>query len=405
MMGNARKISHRQDDLASLMELVAMMTSGMSLEHILSEATSRTKDMMNVDACTIRLIEGKYLSMGAASGYGQTNRRHHRIKIDKLLSDCLTRCEPIVLEDMETAAHIATTWKSRASTEQFRSYLGVPMAAGGRSIGILSLYSRTPHKWTQRKIELATTVANSIAVVIENVRLLQDIKESAERYRELAKIGQLTTALAHEVKNPLAAMSTVVDVLKQVQGLSGEDKELFQIIVDEVDRIKIIIDDFIRYARPAPLRLIKSDVNKLARETVQLLESQAPANVRTKLSLETKLPKVRLDTNQIRQVLINLILNAFDAMPDGGSVECSTASVLEENNGAAVKISVTDTGIGLTTEVRTHLFEPFFSTKDKGSGLGLAISKQIVENHSGKIIIENGVNMGTTFSIFLPDEK
>ena len=234
----------------------------------------------------------------------------------------------------------------------------------------------------------------------EKRTLIHQDQAFEKKYQQL--LEESAIALAHEVRNPLTAMITAIDILNQAQEISDENKSLIQILKSEVLHLKKLLDEFVKYTRPTPIKLSKTDIGELVTETIDMLAPQTPANVKTVLSLDKNLPKIEIDVDQIRQVLINIIINAFEAMPSGGILQCTTKFVPIKDDGSAIKICISDTGPGFTKEIRPHLFEPFFSTKENGTGLGLTISRKIIENHGGKIMVDNGSVNGARFTILLP---
>jgi signal transduction histidine kinase len=225
----------------------------------------------------------------------------------------------------------------------------------------------------------------------------------------LAALGAMAAGLAHEVKNPLGAIKGAAQLLAEAQPRKS-DEEFVGIILEEVDRLDRVVSSILDYARPRSTEVDPIDVNGAVRRTLQILApSHDDDQVAITLELSENLPQVRIDAEQLRQVVMNLVTNAVQAMGGSGRVSIATAYRRTARatwpvtlaNGA-VEIRVADTGPGISTKVLKNLFIPFFTTKAKGTGLGLAISQRIVQNAGGTIDVQTTAGVGTTFIVVLP---
>jgi len=228
------------------------------------------------------------------------------------------------------------------------------------------------------------------------VKLRQAIAEQ-DRLSRLAATGELAATLAHEIKNPLNAISGCATYIgKNFRGHLIE--EFVSIINDEVSRINKLTMTLLNFARSVKPDMRPSDINKIVNETVALLSSEfSERGVSVGRELSDRIPMISLDYNQIKQVLINLLVNSFDAVERGGTIKVRT--FLSNGN---VHISVEDNGRGIRQEDIGNIFNPFFTTKTRGTGLGLSISKKIVREHNGDIIVESVPGVGSKFTILLP---
>ena len=221
------------------------------------------------------------------------------------------------------------------------------------------------------------------------------------RVDQLASLGQLAAGLAHEIKNPLAGIQGALELLRD----DSKDEATVRLhgeMLAELGRVNGILQRLLESGRPAPLRLVRTDLAQLLEETAELFR---PSLRRRHVELTTqtadRLPAVHVDAAKIRQVLVNLIQNAAEAMPEqGGHVAIRASGFPQE---AAVVVAVEDDGPGIPPEHLKSLFEPFFTTKYAGTGLGLAISKSLVEQHGGHIEVSSAPGSGTSFLLFLPE--
>jgi signal transduction histidine kinase len=257
-------------------------------------------------------------------------------------------------------------------------------------------------------LDLFRLLAAQAAITIENSRVYERMKERDR----LAALGEMAAGLAHEIRNPLGAIKGAAQLLVTPEGTPVEGHvqkdvtEFLQIIVEEVNRLNRVVSQFLDYARPYKGDAQEIDVNEVVRKTVQLLEQQS-GEVKLQLRLEDALPRVRGDAEQLRQVFLNLGLNALQAMPGGGSLTITTAQRaarrrVEAGLASFVEIRFHDTGKGIAREHLKNLFIPFFTTKEKGTGLGLPISQRIITQHGGQIEVRSEAGKGTTFTVYLP---
>jgi signal transduction histidine kinase len=236
----------------------------------------------------------------------------------------------------------------------------------------------------------------SQAFNIMSVRLCNAIDEQ-ERYCRLAATGELAATLAHELKNPLNAIGGAAAYIgKNYRGELIE--EFVKIISYEVARINKLATNLLCFARPLTAEPLPNDVNKVVQETVSLLSKEAlEQGIRLTGSLAGEMPPVICDHNQVKQVLINLIINAFAAIDGKGEVAISTCIFRDR-----VAVTVTDSGSGIRPEDLKHIFNPFFTTKTRGTGLGLAISKKIACEHGGDLTVASVYGKGSEFTLSLP---
>ncbi|MEJ2086203.1 MAG: ATP-binding protein, partial [Acidobacteriota bacterium] len=219
---------------------------------------------------------------------------------------------------------------------------------------------------------------------------------------QLASLGQLAAGLAHEIKNPLAGIHGALEILREDSSANQSNAELYDEMISELDRVNDTLQSLLRSARPSTVRLAKVDLTQLIREVHKLM---APGlrrqEVRLELDIETEALEVQADSAKMRQVLINLVQNAADAMADGGGTVTIRATRLPGEVGGTI-VAVQDNGPGIPEDQLGKIFEPFFTTKFTGTGLGLAIARSLVEQHGGSLEVESTAGQGTTFYIVLP---
>jgi two-component system sensor histidine kinase HydH len=274
-------------------------------------------------------------------------------------------------------------------------------------LGMLALRDeRLREAYSSDEIELFRGVAASIGVTMQNSQVYERMKERDR----LAALGQMAAGLAHEIRNPLGSIKGAAQYLQPIgnQLADGGTKEFLDIIVEEVNRLNKIVSQFLDYARPYRGDQTPLDVNDVVRKTLHLIEKEEGAGrVDINANLADGLPTVRADAEQLRQVFLNLAINALQAMPSGGRLQVSTSLRRSTRRGAAaafLEVRFRDTGHGIPVGDVRNLFIPFFTTKEKGTGLGLPISQRIIENHGGTIEVRSQLGAGATFTVLLPIE-
>jgi two-component system NtrC family sensor kinase len=226
-----------------------------------------------------------------------------------------------------------------------------------------------------------------------------------------AGIGRLAAGVAHEINNPLTGVLTFTHMLLRRRDLDEQVRADLQTIAQETERVRRIVKGLLDFSRQTRLDREPVDVNRLVRATAGLVENQALVNgINLQLRLTEEIPEITLDRNQIQSVIMNMIINAFDATPPGGTVTVSTGISVAAGNTEqkGVEVVIADTGCGIPQENLGKLFDPFFTTKEvgQGTGLGLSVSYGIVERHGGVIRVQSEVGKGSTFTVWLPlDEK
>jgi two-component system, NtrC family, sensor histidine kinase PilS len=242
-------------------------------------------------------------------------------------------------------------------------------------------------------------------VNFQDLTELRRLEVQMRRAERLAVIGGVAAGVAHEIRNPLAAISGSIELLRGAAPAEGENRALYDIVLREVDRLNGLVSDLLDYARPRARVPIAMDLVPLLEETVRVFgQDRSHANVRVVLRPSGTADGIRLDADpaQLRQVVWNLLRNGAEAMPEGG--EATVSMRLVDDDGWA-ELAVTDTGVGIPADELDKIFEPFYTTKSRGSGLGLATVQRIVVEHGGTIAVASTVGKGTTFTVRIPVER
>ena len=252
-------------------------------------------------------------------------------------------------------------------------------------------------------------------VIFQDVSDVVEMERDLRRSERLAAVGELSASMAHEIRNPLAAISGAIQMLQREGegGRGGEQsRRLMDIVLRETDRLNRLLTEFLEYARPGPLRREPLRLEETVAEVLAIFDASRPEATTVSVAIEPGL-RLRADPGQLRQLLWNLLLNAAQAMPEGGSigVDAHASRPPQEGPGGGrndgleggwIELGVRDGGVGIPAEVLDRIFDPFFTTKPGGTGLGLATVHRIVEEHGGSIRVQSSAGKGTSFHVRLP---
>jgi signal transduction histidine kinase len=283
----------------------------------------------------------------------------------------------------------------------------LPLISKGQLIGMINLSHKfNKDIYSHEDIELLSTLANQTTVAIENARLYDDLKKSKSYIRRadrLASLGTLTAGIAHEIRNPLVAIKTFTQLLPERIDDEEFRNHFLNIASGEVDRISALVTELLEFARPSEPKFELEDINGILDGMILLVSTETKSKrIDILKDYGSDLSPITIDREQMKQVFLNMLLNAIEATPENGKIYVKTRSYTKPDGEPYIQIEFTDTGCGIRPEYLEDIFTPFFTTKEKGSGLGLSISNQIIQDHKGYIDVESQVNRGTSFFINLP---
>ena len=315
--------------------------------------------------------------------------------------------EIIIREELAKGMHISGLNHVINEMSSLEAEASIPLISKGQLIGMINLSHKfNKDIYSHEDIELLSTLANQTAIAIENAKLYEDLKKSKSYMRRadrLASLGTLTAGLAHEIRNPLVAIKTFIQLLPE----RLEDEEFrnhfLKIASGEVDRISLLINELLDFARPSDPKFELEDINNILDGMILLISTEAKKKqIHIIKNYAADLPPVNIDREQIKQVFLNILLNAVEATTENGEITVKTRSFVKTEGESYIQIEFTDTGRGIPKEHLEDIFNPFFTTKATGSGLGLSISNQIIQDHKGYIDVESQLDKGTSFFINLP---
>jgi signal transduction histidine kinase len=391
-----------QERFEALFSISAEIFSTLQLEEVLQRVVAHACRLMEARVASILLIDKEAETLRPAATYGASVdylALPDREVAASLTGEVIKTGMPLYIPDVreETRYRVADL----ARREGLCTLLAVPLRTKTDVIGVLNVYTGEPRSFAESDVRLLTLLAAQSAIAIENATLHQNEMEARERLRQsekLAALGKLSAGLAHELRNPLNTISMLIYAMTQELPADGPFGADLQIVQGELRRMSLLIDQFLEFARPRPPHFQRERLEEIMEETLLLLGPEARnRGIMIYREWDKNLPRVWVDGAQIKQVFLNLLLNALQAMPNGGKL-----TVRLHVSGGSLLTAITDEGVGICPEVRANLFQPFFTTKQRGTGLGLSISQRIVEGHNGRLRLFSQPGAGTTVIVRFP---
>jgi two-component system NtrC family sensor kinase len=298
--------------------------------------------------------------------------------------------------------------------------MAAPLPAPKGVMGVLVVANWQTTPYTPEELRTLQAVGSTMSVALENARLYAEQqrllreKEQAQAQliysKKMAALGRLAASFAHEINNPLQAIQGCLTLThEELEGEQRPEKltRYLGVVGAEIDRIATIVRNMRGFYRPVREGRVPTDVHAVLESVLELSRKQLQQHdIAVERHWAPELPHIQANPDHLKQVFLNLVLNAIDAMPQGGTLRISSAPAQIRQDGAqpqpAARVEFSDTGIGMSPEAQSRLFEPFFTTKEQGSGLGLSTSYGIIQAHNGQIEVESQAKVGTTFTILLP---
>ena len=395
----------------SLVNVGQTINSTLNLDDALKIITREACQLMTGKMSSVLLLDDsrEWLDLRASCGAGEAYLNKPRLSVaESLLGIVLRRKKPIQVENVQTSSRYQNVEIARH--EGLISLLSVPLVFGGQAIGALSVYTGKPHVFSNEEVRILFALADLSAIAIEKARLYErivDVEEQMRQNEKLSALGLLAAEVAHEIRNPLTVMKMLyhsLDLKFPKGDPRARDAEMMR---EKMEHLNKIVEQILDFARTAEPEFVPVSLNELIEELGLLTRHKlTQQNIQLARKLEPKLPPVMADPAQLEQAFLNLILNAVEAMPNGGQLTIVSRTLCaSEGSGKPTHVVVEfkDTGHGMTKEQRARAFTSLIqTTKRKGSGLGLAIVARICEAHRARIEIKSNPGRGTTIGITLP---
>jgi signal transduction histidine kinase len=394
----------------SLVNVGQTINSTLNLDDALRVITREGCQLMTAKMCSLLLLDetGEWLDLKASFGAGQAYLQKPRLSAgESLVGMVVRRKKPVQVENVQTSGRYQNVEIARR--EGLVSLLSVPLIFAGEAIGTLSVYSGERHSFSNEEIRILSALAQLSAIAIEKARLYErivDVEEQLRQNEKLSALGLLAAEVAHEIRNPLTVMKMLYHSM-DLKFPAGDPRARDAVIMGEkMDLLNRIVEQILDFARSTEPKLSLVNVNELLDDLSLLTRHKLKnQNIQLVRHLDAELPPVMADATQLEQAFLNLILNAVQAMPQGGRLTLTTRPVVGTagSKPAQVAIDFKDTGEGMSEAQRKRAFTSLLnSTKSQGTGLGLAIVSRVVETHRGQVKIKSRPGHGTTMSIILP---
>jgi signal transduction histidine kinase len=388
----------------SLASVSRTINSTLNLDEALRVITKEACELMRSRMCSLMLLDEsrEWLDLRASFGAGDAYiNKPHLSAEESLIGVVVRRKKPLQVANVQTDTRYQNV--DLARTEGLVSLLSVPLIFAGQSIGALSVYTARPYSFSNEEIKILSALAELSAIAIEKARLYErivDVEEQLRQNEKLSALGLLAAEVAHEIRNPLTVMKLLYHSLNLKFEAKDPRSKDAEIIESKIEHLNKIVEQILDFARTTEPKFAPVNLNDLVDE-LGLLVRHKLANQGIKLvrELQPDLPLVAGDAPQLEQAFLNVILNAAEAMPDGGTLTIRSKII----STGQIAVEFKDTGTGMTEEQKQRAFKTVLATtKAKGTGLGMAIVGRIIETHHGEIHIRSRVGRGTTIQIALP---
>jgi signal transduction histidine kinase len=395
----------------SLSSVSRTINSTLNLDEALRVITREACELMRARMCSLMMLDEsrQWLDLRASYGAGENYIKKPRLSVEEsLLGVVARRKKPMQVANVQTSSRYQNVEVARR--EGLISLLSVPLLFAGQSIGTLNVYTSRLYNFSNEEIKILGALAELSAIAIEKARLYErivDVEEQLRQNEKLSALGLLAAEVAHEIRNPLTVMKLLYHSLDLKFPASDPRAKDTRIIESKIEHLNKIVEQILDFARTTEPKLAPVNLNELVDELGLLVRHKlANQNVRLIRDLQSDLPLVMGDAPQLEQTFLNLILNAAEAMPDGGTLTIKSCEVRQPRKSAQpthVAMEFKDTGKGMSDELQKRAFTAVLSTtKAKGTGLGLAIVGRIIETHRGTLRIKSKIGRGTSIVITLP---
>ncbi len=399
------------------------LTETLDIDEILRLVLEGVTKNIGFDRARLYLVNPKrnVLECKMAVGIDEERIRGITLRLDpeeSVVARSIFEKQPFVIPDASKDPRVNPVLKEKFN---LHSLMVVPLLVKDKALGAIAADFVEPGKsLTKEALESVMVYAQQAGLAIHNAFMYQELKAFSLQMEEkiqrttadlrkteaqlvrsdkLAALGQLAAGIAHEIRNPLTSINILIHSLTETFPSGNSYREDLKVIAEEINRINEIVDQFLRFAKPAPPHLEKAEALSIIEDTLQLLRPQIEKQ-RIQVQKEFEpLPLILMDREQMKQAILNLLLNAVQAMPQGGHLSLKGQLPRE---GRWVQIFIQDSGVGIPGEDIDKLFDPFFTTKEGGMGLGLSIAHRIIDQHDGKIEVVSAPGKGTLFTVWLP---
>ena len=417
-----QQIEMRNIRLAILNAISMTISNSLDLNEVLNSTIDKIRELLESDSVRIYLLDGKrnVLNLAAHKGLSsefisKSHIRHREVGTG-FLGQAVLACETRVVDNIEASED---PYADLLVKEGLHSTAYIPLVSKGQPLGVMVVSSYSGFKFSANYVDFLTAIGNQIGVAVDNANLYENLKRAYQELKEaqeqvirtekLASLGKLAATVAHEINNPLAAVLTYTRLMMKLMSRGRFTQERFEdiaryltIMESETARCGEIVKNLLAFSRQPKITVETSSIEELIEKTLPLISHDLEMkNIQLVKEIEPDLPKIKCSSRHIQQALLNLLSNASEAMPEGGTL---TVTAKRSKSDGFVEAVISDTGCGISEEDLKNIFEPFFTTKEEGRGVGLGLSivHGIITRHNGSIEIESKPDEGSTFKVRLP---
>ena len=410
---NQEDIHHRELD--TILKFSALINSSLKIEDVLDNAMRWAEEFMEAEASSVYELdeEKSELFIRLARGEKKEPMKGIRVKVGEgIAGRVVLTGQPMVIQDVRKEKSFSDKF-DRLTGFETRSVICVPLVLRGKPIGALQVLNKiSQESFSQEDLELLTSMAQQIAVAMENAKLYQRLEEKFEltaqelkttqekliRSERLVAIGNLVQGVAHEIRNPIMTIGGFAHRIKRGLGENNKYQSYINIILDETARLERLVIQVREFADLQSVTLSFDNIRMVIDEVLKKYRPLATTqNIELNTDIDKNIPLIKLDSSQMMTALSNLIENALESMPNGGTLELT---VNRDND--TISIIVRDSGFGIPQKELDSIYDPFVTSKTIGAGLGLTMVHQIIMNHHGDIKISSQEDKGTVVTIRLP---
>lgn len=409
------KVAKRVQEQITIYRAARAMLSVFDFDDLANEIVRLATNELGAEVGSLMIIEGDNLVVRALYGHipGEAPILGRRQKVGEGISGWVAReGKPLLIKDIEKHEQFRERGGARYKT---KSCIICPIITRGRIRGVLNINNKIDGgNFVDDDLRLLRTLAMTAALALDNFELIDQIKRS----ETMSSIGELATRMAHEIRNPLHAIKMNIQILAKKFSLGEDDLEYYDILLGEINRLENLVKEVLTFAKHDKLNVVSCDLGRVLERTLAVLKSLLDEkSVELNLYISPDVPLIQADESKLEQAIMNLVVNAVEAISGGGSLHIATGvmtpfiypkSLYGEMNNEPRKdqkygvITIQDTGSGIDRSNFDKIFKPFFTTKAEGTGLGLSTSRKIIEAHGGRLVFESELGVGTVFQIELP---
>ena len=392
------------DVFRSISTLVHSITS---VDEVLELVVWKATEVLGAKGTVLRILnlETEEPDLLASYGLGDKCVSEDPVSDRNMITDLCQQNKVVIIEDIATSDRVKN--KKALKEEGIQMILDVPLILRTELFGIIRMYFSERREFLDEELNFVGAVAETCACAIDKARMIEEQKSQYDQLalqtEKLSALGRMAAGIAHEINNPLAGILLFSSRMRKKVTEEGPIKEGLDVIVQETQRCKGIIQDLLEFSRDKEPEKAEASINDIIEKALSILENELRLHhISVEKNLSGGMPPILLDVNLMQQVFVNLLINAVEAIQENGEIRIQS---YVNSSRKIVGVGVADTGGGIPPDNMVKIFEPFFSTKKNGTGLGLAVSYGIVQKHGGNIQVSSRLGEGTQFTVEIPVSK